>query len=468
MRSRLLALAVCATLAAVMLGGPATTRGKGGVYTQTRHADPAAGAFRTAEWPRGDCAQCHAMHGGPAPNAFALFAPNTNGLCATSGCHAGTSTVGAYQGPVVYDATTHATRSSMVWPGPDATLDPAAPPTRPGGDWGKCVNCHDVHGYNMDGTGLIPSLTVSREEKLCHVCHDGSPADKNVKAEFAKPYRHPVATSGKHSVGEGGNPGAYAASPVNNRHAECEDCHNPHVANAANRLGGLGRVAVTNGPAGSVPVYTYRSPADTTAPIAEYQVCFKCHSSWTTRPGGQTDLAERFNSNNPSYHPVEAVGKNLAINASAFVSGWSASAQMTCTDCHTSDNTSIRGPHGSQHRYILKKSATASSARRTMSSTELCFDCHGYDTYANDNASDAVKGYSRFNPPQHKEGHAFHVGDKRYPCYACHDSHASTTQPHLIVIGRNPGITSYTQTSNGGSCTATCHEPKSYTINYPR
>ena len=45
---------------------------------------------------------------------------------------------------------------------------------------GKCVNCHDVHGYNMDGTGLIPSLLVSREEKLCLVCHDGSPAAKNI------------------------------------------------------------------------------------------------------------------------------------------------------------------------------------------------------------------------------------------------------------------------------------------------
>ncbi len=474
-----------AGLTVVSLGIPVSLVAKGGVYSHTKHADPTTGAFRDADYQRGECSQCHVQHDGSAPNAFALFAPNANSLCYTSGCHSATSANAIFQGQALYEATLHATRTSMVWPGPDGSVDPAAPAARPSGDWGKCVNCHDPHGYNMDGTGLIPSLVVSREEKLCYVCHDGSPASQNVRGEFAKAYVHPIATSGKHSAAEGGSPSAYGATPTNNRHAECADCHNPHVArsdipaptppDASNRLRGVGRVSVINGAAGAVPSYVYKGPADTTPPIAEYEVCFKCHSSWTTPPTGQTNLPVLFNPNNPSYHPVEAAGKNTNINANAFVNGWLPTRMTYCTDCHSSDNTAIRGAHGSVYRYIVRKAATggngtaaASSNQRTMASTELCFDCHRYDTYANDGASNTVTGYSRFNPPGFRQGHAYHVGNRQYPCYACHDSHGSTTKPTLIVTGRNPGLNSYTQTPGGGTCAPTCHGTKTYTINYPR
>jgi hypothetical protein len=53
-------------------------------------------------------------------------------------------------------------------------------------------------------------------------------------------------------------------------------------------------------------------------PIDEYQLCFKCHSSWTTQPAGQSDLALLLNNNNPSYHPVEAAGRDPLIASGAF------------------------------------------------------------------------------------------------------------------------------------------------------
>ena len=478
MRPSRAVVCIAGVAGALLLVGSVVVLGKGGVYTLTRHGDPGTGVVRTPDWPRGDCAQCHVAHDGASPNAFALFAPNTNALCYTSGCHNLSSANAIFQAPSTYDASSHAIRSAVVWPGADSIVDPAAPRARPSGDWGKCVNCHDVHGYNLDGTGLIPGLVFSREERLCHVCHDGSPAGKNVKADFVKTYRHPVETSGRHAVNEGGTSSAYGASPTSNRHSECADCHNSHVAgadgtpppapNASNRIRGVNRIAVINGAAGSAPTYIYRAPGDVSAPIAEYQICFKCHSSWTTQPAGQTDLAVRFNGNNPSYHPVEAVGKNINVNAGAFVGGWTGGAQMFCTDCHTSDNTGVRGPHGSQWRYILKKSATASGAQRTMASTELCFDCHRYDTYANDSASTTLKGYSRFNPPGFSRGHTYHVGNRRYPCYACHDSHGSSSKPYLMVTGRSPGLNNYTESQNGGTCSPTCHGSETYRINYPR
>jgi hypothetical protein len=476
----IMALAVAAVALAARLAGPV-----GGVFTQTKHGDPATGVYRTTDWERGSCAQCHVQHGGgAAPNAFALFAPNTNALCATAGCHGGAAANGVFQGPTAYNTSSHATSTSVVWPGPDPTQDPNTPPARPSGDWGKCVNCHNPHGYNRDGTGLIPTLLFSREEKSCLACHDGSPAGKDIKTQFNKQYKHTtITTSGKHSVSEGGTPSAYGASPTNNRHAECVDCHNTHAAKAdvaapaapaaSSRQLGVGRVAVTNGLAGTAPLYTYRGPTDL-SPALEYEICFKCHASWTALPvmspsgGAPKDKAVQFNPNNRSHHPVEAAGKNPNINANAFVNAWGPTKLMYCTDCHTSDATLVRGPHGSLYNYILKLNYLASSGQRTMASTELCFDCHRYDTYANRSASDTLQGYSRFNRPRFDRGHTFHVGEQRRPCYACHESHGSPTLPHLIVTGRSPGITSYTETSTGGTCTPTCHGAQSYTLNYPR
>jgi len=455
----------------------------GGVYPLTKHGNATTGVNRTADWPIGSCEQCHVQHDGGSPNAFGLFAPNNNALCATAGCHSAPGVNGIYQGRATYDASSHGTSSVMVWPGPDTTVDSGAPPAKQSSDAGKCANCHTPHGYK-DATGLIGALVFSREEKVCVVCHDGSPGAKNVKADSTKTYAHPTLTiTGRHDASEDGTPARYAASPTNNRHSECEDCHNSHAAKAdggplvapaaSNRLLGVGRVAVMNGTAGLPPSYTYRGPGDLSPPL-EYEICFKCHSSWTTLPvttpsGGPTkDKGLQFNPNNPSHHPVEATGKNPNINTNAFVTPWAPTKTMYCTDCHTSDFTTVRGPHGSAYNYILKKDYRASSASRTMQSTELCFDCHSYDTYANNGSSNTVKGYSRFNPPAFPQGHTFHVQQQLRPCYACHESHGSPTLPYLVVTGRSPGISNYTATANGGSCTPTCHGIQSYTINYAR
>lgn len=480
--SRLRGVSAVLLGAFLVLGFAGSSHAAGGVFSQTKHGNPTTGVYRDSTLPRGDCSQCHLQHDGSAPNDFALFAPDNNALCATAGCHNLSTPDGVYQGLTVYNGSSHGTSSLMVWPGP-------TPPARPFGDAGKCVNCHDPHGFT-DSSGLIPAMAIAREENLCDTCHDGSPATKNIAAQFAKQYRHPVELSGRYNEAEDGNPASYGAT---NRHAECQDCHNPHVAksdgfaptppNASNRILGVGRVAVTNGAAGTVPTYTYLGPADTTSPVREYQLCFKCHSSWTTLPpttpsgGTPIDKALQFNPNNPSYHPVEAQGKNTNINPGAFVNGWNAAKLMYCTDCHTSDDTSVRGPHGSLYNYILKKDYKRSSSERRMSASELCFDCHNYDTYANRNASSTVKNYSRWAigtevgggcGSQTKSGHTYHVDEEGYPCYACHDSHASTTNPHLIVTGRNPGLNSYQESANGGTCGPTCHRATTYCLNYPR
>lgn len=412
------------------------------------------------------CSTCHDAHFQSGGNGMLLRGGNVNALC--SDCHtlADTTSPAAHLSP----------STGVLWPGPQyGTLFPRVSDTS---QRGLCTNCHQAHGWpDQANVGQdYPSLLVNREEKLCFACHDGSPVAKNVRASFTKSYRHPTTDYGdRHTTTEGD---AAAAFGTSNRHAECADCHDSHVARAdaspplapaaSNRIRGVSRVAVTNGAAGTVPAYTYRGPTDTTGPVAEYQLCFKCHSSWTTRPAGQSDLAVRFNTNNPSFHPVEGQGKNLNIRTNSFVAGWNAARTTYCTDCHTSDDVGVRGPHGSQYRYLLKRPYVASGAARTTASTEACFDCHTFATYGTTQSSDTVLGYSRFNRPGFEAGHSLHVQEKRAPCYACHDSHGSSTQPHLIVTGRNPGLNSYTETATGGSCSPTCHTPRTYTINYAR
>jgi hypothetical protein len=233
---------------------------------------------------------------------------------------------------------------------------------------------------------------------------------------------------------------------------------------------GVSRLLVQNGPAGTLPTFTFATGADTlSAPVAEYQLCFKCHSSWTTQPTGQTNLALELNPANASYHPVEAAGRDPNIAAGAFAPGWSATSLTRCGDCHGSDfDGAPRGPHGSSYRYILKRPYQASSQPRLMTSDESCFSCHTFDAYANPAAPEAVRGASRFNAPGAGKGHAEHVGELSVPCYACHVTHGAPARGHLIVTGRNPGITVYAETPTGGTCQATCHDPKSYTVNYAR
>ncbi|MBI2528389.1 MAG: cytochrome c3 family protein [Candidatus Rokubacteria bacterium] len=442
MSPRIAPLLAVSVLGGALLATPGSMHGRGGVYNQTRHADPVTGVLRISDWARGDCGQCHAPHDGSAPTAFALFAPNTNGLCYTSGCHSGNSANAIYQGPGSYDASTHATRSGMVWPGADATLDAAAPRARPAGDWGKCVNCHDVHGYNMDGAGLIPSLAVSREERLCLVCHDGSPAARNIKAEVNKAARHPVASSGRHSAAEAGTPGAYGAGPPDRRHAECVDCHNPHYARAGSPtpattsypIMGVGRISVLNGPAGSTPAFTYVPASSVTPPVAEYQLCFKCHSSWTSLPVGARDTAVEFNTNNESFHPVEGAGRNTTAAMTASLSGGTGTPRLTtsstiwCSDCHNSDAipTTVstlsgysgavpKGPHGSNvgsadvnlSRKILRANYRVtllpSNAAYSASNFTLCFICHASAPFA-----DASK---RSRPDTNFRLHGYHMTD---------------------------------------------------------
>lgn len=453
------ALIVCSMFVA------AASLAKNGAFRETRHGDPQRGPRRNTAAPPGSCVQCHQTHHakGQKPER-ALFGANDNELCLT--CHQESGAERVWPGTIAWSQAGHATSPMVVRP--RSTTNGRSP-----ADTNKCVNCHDPHGVK-DERGLISGMLAFRQEKLCQTCHDGAVA-ADVHSQFRKTYRHPIERAAIHTINEGGDPKAHGSFP-DRRHSECSDCHNAHTAKAdavppsapaaSNSISGVSRVQVVNGPAGRLPSFSWR-PADDWSFANEYEICFKCHSSWTKQPVGQSDLALLTNPANASFHPIQATGKNRGIDPASFTRGWTAESLTYCSDCHASDDTTVRGPHGSSYRYILKKASTASAARRTMTPDELCFDCHQYDVYANPDSAPELQRASRFNAPA-VAGHAYHVAIQRVPCFACHVTHGSVRNAALIATDRMPGIVSYLQTASGATCNTTCHLPRSYSVNYAR
>ena len=463
-----------ALVASTALAGPGDV-----VFQQSPHGHPTTGVNRVATAPVGHCLQCHPTRALPVSIPNILFTANDNPLCFT--CH-GAAGQAAYLGPAAYNATAHWTSMKMLWPGP-------VPAARPVADQGKCLNCHTPHG-RRDGQGLVPDLGYVREEALCLACHDSNgPASSNLVAELGKARSHPVTTIvGKHLSTE---PTTGATFGGANRHAECVDCHNPHAASDTAKLAGVARVAVTNGAAGTTPAFTLKGPTDASA-VKEEELCFKCHSAWTTLPAGKTDKAVELNPANESFHPVEAAGKNATAAMTASLLGGTGNPKLTptslitCSDCHNSEAIPLTiskvssytglvpsGPHGSN---ASAASATLSTAllrapyrvtpknggSYVASESTLCFICHAAAPFADNSKNNRADTNFKL--------HGYHLG-KGLICAECHsNSHGNRlagystnrTYSRLVsyssnVLGTGGAGSQPTWTLGSKSCSAVCH-----------
>jgi len=224
-----------------------------------------------------------------------------------------------------------------------------------------CQTCHHPHGSNNARLNAFnyDNSTVYEEEKLCLACHNpttgptiGAP---DIDTLLTKAYKHPVTVMGIHQDTENSSNLAY--DPVSSkRHSECVDCHNPHEATpdgasaptASGKIKGVGGVD-TNG-------------ATINPIVNQYELCYKCHSTYTILPPGQKDKAFEFDITNPSYHPVEGMGKNTGIDLLAFIAPWTDASLVYCTDCHGNDDpTGAQCLTGSANEHILRAPYTANS-----------------------------------------------------------------------------------------------------------
>ncbi|HEY5903594.1 MAG TPA: S8 family serine peptidase, partial [Anaerolineales bacterium] len=376
-----------------------------------------------------------------------------------------------------------------------------------------CSACHRSHGAQS-----FELRSAKGEENVCFACHTAGGSGTNVQPAFTAKvntttrfFKHNVFnTLNIHTSTESGGSVFGGA----NRHIECEDCHKPHdssrLAASGSNAAPLTQQEMYNS-AGVDPVWNAAgAPAGfnwVARADREYQVCFKCHSSYTTLPSYQPDgygwdagaaapgyiadglakldnssgaqvpdsrdLAKEFNSYQVSFHPVAAQGRNQNMPAGSFVPGWSQDSVLYCSSCHENSEapTNGNGPHGSQLLHLLTGSTDyVTRPDPTTACTinpdgcpfvqdpgELCFKCHQYGTYAG--ASNPVTTTDFRKPGQNL--HSLHT---MAACYTCHDTHGSEQQ-HLInfdtsVVTILPGYNSKTAWNwNGshGTCYVACH-----------
>jgi predicted CXXCH cytochrome family protein len=401
---------------------------------------------------RVECTSCHDPH----DNQYGGFLAKSNAnaaLCTT--CHVKAS----------FSGSAHATSA--------VSYTPAGGTPTTVGEW-ACRNCHRAHGASAAQAYLL----AGAEQATCYQCHGNPPLTgaKNIQSLFAKTYKHPTETvAGVHKDPEqdGTN---FTYSPANKRHAECQDCHNPHQAKTgthspptnliSNVLLGQWGVEPAYGATSWVPASSFtRQVFTNTTGFKEYQLCLKCHSSYafsTSPPPTYTDVSTELNPNNRGAHPVRA-GLNSQTGstspkplvAAQMSAPWATNLgtqAMYCSDCHGEDTAGEpKGTHGSSiarmkkgtGKYWPKNSAGAfytlgnKNANDSHLAGLFCRNCHPL------RSATANTWYNNV----HQEHSGAQLGN--VACVACH-----SVVPHGTKRSRLIGYASEPAPYNAGGAGA--------------
>ncbi len=164
------------------------------------------------------------------------------------------------------------------------------------------------------------------------------------------------------------------------------------------------------------------------------------------------DVTPLFNPDNPSYHPVEAEGKNGIVPS--LVDPYSETSEgpweisiIKCTDCHIAEGSPL-----------LVKNYDTTGGPEYPAKYDLCYSCH---------RRSSILGDESFR------WHSGHIWYADISCYACHDSHGSSEYTHLIrfdtkvVFPNSSGILTFIDKGNfRGECSLTCHGIEHNELNY--
>lgn len=331
-----------------------------------------------------------------------------------------------------------------------------------------CMNCH----YSHNAPGPEHLLHYLKEEDNCFInCHNNAgPPSQDLKTVFGARSRHPIDFTYTTPTQQGHK--ERETLPASVYHVECVDCHNPHQAKAT--------------PTGSLSGALAGVLKDNSGAVAtaEYQICFNCHAGIhasefagksepkTNRIIYEPDQFKRFDTANvTSFHPV--MGARRGNGDSLLVTLRDSMLTITCASCHSSDQSvsaggaGPNGPHGSSFDHILMARYYAPTPTEihldyNASLYDLCYRCHREDYIMGTGSGFTNAGVNE---------HVAHVQDpsRKIPCFACHDPHgipgtpSITTSSHLInfcadyVSSTSVPPPSYTATTQGGSCTVSCH-----------
>ena len=281
--------------------------------------------------------------------------------------------------------------------------------------------CHATGHGSQKRNSLSPADSgpgagnAGEEEGFCYVCHDANgPASTDIESEFGLATRHNVSAS---------DPGG--------QFVECTNCHNPHLASAANRLANPDNTSASWG--GTFEDF-----------------CLTCHDG--APPAGIS-------------FPV---APRSGFDKSAFV-GTTHDTQTggsdSCRSCHRQ--------HGSAYLALANDEYVVTDPNNYQQGNgdyQLCWTCHDENTI--------VRGDNAFG-----NLHDRHVRGDDSPCIICHEVHSpyDAGEPGLInfdnaiqmgldigyIDGRDGSSSFWWDSSNNrGYCYIRCHskdhKPKNY------
>jgi predicted CXXCH cytochrome family protein len=391
----------------------------------------------------------------------------------------------------------------------------------------QCATCHRSHSAQQRNV-----LTRAGSQSIaCFTCHNGTGANANVAIQYTDPsipandtgasafYSHPAtASSTTHTSAS-----VEEFKGVLNRHSECGDCHSPHRADptapgamtsagwtASGAEQGISGVRVLNGGGGGAQGYVWQQSIG-----FEYELCFKCHSGYTTllsygTPSDQVlDKGRELNPGNASYHPVEAPGTGSSPQLTANLAGTSPYKLWTftpgdtvrCLNCH--GNYALANaaappsagarldPHASRYRGLLMNNyqdrqltSPAASNNYSAANFALCYQCHSEAPFvdgAGDVRSDSNYRFHGFhltslynnplgNAVASTDINTAGAGQGNAICAECHFrihspaaavNPAQSNNPHLLNFAPNVGGaplgTAPIWDAATRSCTLTCH-----------
>jgi hypothetical protein len=325
-----------------------------------------------------------------------------------------------------------------------------------------CLNCHDTHTVQgarrllREGTDTLGSPKSGGDsaiEETCYQCHTTSAESilqsvtevPNVKTDFQSTYHMPITKADQDAGEERHDPHNADGEEIpdllglviENRHAECTDCHNPHRVMKNSLFNGTGDPAagthdhasghsniasgVLRGAWGVEPLYGGASFQDLPTGYElrtgdgglgagdgvgqpyvtrEYQICLKCHSDYGyadnniyptgNRPnlgisGGSTDLntnglTQYTNQAKEFQAPLTHKGEPIGVTGSGAGSAYEGGTQFNHRSWHpVMDSTG---------RTALIRNLSAAAFLAPFNGaigtqTMYCSDCHGSNTANN-------------------------------------------------------------------------------------
>jgi hypothetical protein len=212
---------------------------------------------------------------------------------------------------------------------------------------GDCTHCHDTFNPAICGDENLQAMLFAEldDPDFCMKCHTdtdsvqvgGVPAAAgDVAGIFADVYadtdygHNVLAYSDLHQFSPSEETRDYLSA---NKHVECNDCHNPHMADSGLHSSNEVHVSASGNEISGTPINSAFGvepdwnntwqvnqswtvggaddwPSTTSPATKEYQICFKCHSDYVPWDDGETgsaswtNLALEFNPRKQSYHPV--------------------------------------------------------------------------------------------------------------------------------------------------------------------